>query len=257
MPTFLDPVVFAAAMFIGMLACLELGRRERQRRIARDKGDADEGIGAVEGAVFTLFGLLLAFTFSGAAARFDHRRELITQEANAIGTAWLRIDLLPAAKQPALRALFRDYVQARLDTWHDVSDQAATAAAGARSAALQGRIWTASLAAADGVQPPVANLVVPALNDMFDITTARQAATQAHPPAAILLMLFALGMAASLLTGYELGASRTRRVFHTLAFVVAITATVYVIMDMEYPRLGLIRIDSADQVLRDVLHGMQ
>jgi hypothetical protein len=257
MDTFLNPVVFAACMLAGMLACLEIGRRVRQRRLSRGAGDSDDGIGAVEGAVFTLFGLLLAFTFSGAASRFDHRRELITQEANAIGTAWLRIDLLPAADQPALRAQFRDYVKARLDVYKDVSDHAATAAAAERGARLQATIWHDAIDAAQRAQPPVSNLVAPALNDMFDITTTRQSATMTHPPAAILLMLFALGMAASLLTGFEIGASRTRRLFHTLAFVLAISATIYVIMDMEYPRLGFIRVDAADQMLADVLRGMR
>ncbi len=257
MDTFLNPIVFAGAMFAGMLACLEIGRRVRLRRLSRNAGDSDEGVGAVEGAVFTLFGLLLAFTFSGAASRFDHRRELITQEANAIGTAWLRIDLLPAADQPALRAEFRDYVKARLDAYRDVSDAASTASANDRGARLQAAIWHDGIGAAQRAQPPVSNLVAPALNDMFDITATRQSATLTHPPGAILLMLFALGMAASLLTGFEIGASRTRRLFHTLAFVFAISATIYVIMDMEYPRLGFIRVDAADRMLADVLRGMQ
>jgi len=72
-----------------------------------DPEGARAGAGAVEGSVFGLLGLLIAFTFSGAAFRFDARRQLAVEETNAIGTAYLRLDLLPADKQPALRDSFR------------------------------------------------------------------------------------------------------------------------------------------------------
>src|SRR5688572_28231819 len=88
---------------LGMLAMIELGRRLGYRRRERDPAGAEAGMSAVEGAVFALLGLLLAFQFSGAAQRFDARRELVTQETNAIGTSYLRLDLLPREHQPALR----------------------------------------------------------------------------------------------------------------------------------------------------------
>ena len=108
--------VVSAVLFLAMMGTIELGRwlGRRRRRLEPDAGEG--GVGTVEGAVFALLGLLLAFTFSGAASRFDARRDLITQETNAIGTAYLRIDLLPADHQPALRRAFADYVAARLET---------------------------------------------------------------------------------------------------------------------------------------------
>ena len=100
--------VLAVSLFVGVLAFLELGRRVGRRRIASGGAEAG-GFGAVESAIFGLMGLLIAFTFSGAASRFDGRRDLVTQEANAIGTAWLRIDLVPVDAQAKLRDLFRLY----------------------------------------------------------------------------------------------------------------------------------------------------
>ena len=94
-----------------MLILLEVGRRIGARRLAEDPMGAAAGVGTVEGAVFALFGLLIAFTFSGAAARFDTRRQLIIEETNAIGTAYLRLDLLPVDAQPGLREKFRRYVR--------------------------------------------------------------------------------------------------------------------------------------------------
>ena len=101
------------SLFVGMLVLSEMGRRAGQRRLARDTEGFAKGTGAAEAAVFGLLGLLIAFTFSGAAGRFEDRRHLITDEANAIGTAYLRIDLLPTDAQPAMRALFRRYAEVR------------------------------------------------------------------------------------------------------------------------------------------------
>ena len=105
------------SLFFGVLLCLEVGRRIGIWRSAHAaEGTAAEGR-VVEGVVFGLLGLLMAFTFSGAAARFDTRRQLIVGETNAIGTAYLRLDLLPTAAQPAFRARFRQYVEARLEVY--------------------------------------------------------------------------------------------------------------------------------------------
>src|SRR5437879_73732 len=101
--------LLATGLLVGILICLEIGRRIGVRNLTTDRGG-----GAVEAALFGLLGLLIAFTFSGAATRFDTRRQLIIDEANMIGTAYLRIDLLPADAQPALREKFRQYVDSRL-----------------------------------------------------------------------------------------------------------------------------------------------
>ena len=101
--------LFALGLFAGINLMVELGRRVGARQRARLMEGAASGIGAVEAAIFGLLGLLIAFTFQGASARFDARRELIVQEANMIGTAWLRVDLLPAGAQPVMRDLFRHH----------------------------------------------------------------------------------------------------------------------------------------------------
>jgi hypothetical protein len=88
-------LAIVGALFLGIIFLLEVGRHIRLARMERE-GDAGKGVGAVEGAVYGLLGLLIAFTFSGAATRYDSRRLLIVEEANAIGTAYLRLDLLPA-----------------------------------------------------------------------------------------------------------------------------------------------------------------
>jgi hypothetical protein len=248
----------ALLLLFGMVICLELGRRAARRYRVSHPEAGDAPTGAMDGAVFALFGLLLAFTFSGAAGRFDDRRALVVQEANAIGTAWLRVDLLPPAAQAEVRPLYREYVESRLAAYRAVPDMAAVQAAVDRANALQARIWKGSMAAAraDG-NPGVISMVASSLNDMIDITTTRQAATRMHPPLPVFLLLFGMGLAASLVAGFSLGRSEARSWLHVLVFAGAIAASVYVILDLEYPRLGLIRVDDFDRLLTEVLAGMK
>src|SRR4029453_12405351 len=178
---------YSLSLSLGMLLLFEVGRRIGLRRRAK----------ATEGAVFALFGLLVAFTFLSAAARFDTRRQLIVEEINAIGTAYLRLDLLPADVQPTLRERFRQYLAARLEAYRKLPDIAAAQEALARSVQLQGEIWTRAVAESrrQEAHPDAAKLLLPALNAMIDITTTRTLAAHMHPPTIIIAMLFGLTLA--------------------------------------------------------------
>jgi hypothetical protein len=250
--------LFTSGLFLGMLFFLEIGRRIGIRRIKEDSGTAGEGVGAVDGAVFALLGLLLAFTFSGASSRFDTRRQLIVEETNDIGTAYLRLDLLPPSAQPALRESFRRYLDARIEVYQKLPDIAAAKESLAKANGLQGQIWRQAVAAsrAEGAPPAAPILLLPALNAMIDITTTRTMATQIHPPTIVFVMLFGLALAASLLAGYGMIGSRVRSWFHMLGFAFVMATAVYVILDIEYPRLGLIRVDAFDQALVDLRESM-
>jgi hypothetical protein len=189
------------SLLLGMLLLLEVGRRLGLRRRAQAAEGAVTGSGAIEGAVFALLGLLVAFTFSGAAVRFDTRRQLIVEETNAIGTAYLRLDLLPVEVQPRLHERFRQYLTARLDVYRKLSDVAATQEALKRSVQLQGEIWTQAVAGSrlPEAHPDAAKILLPALNAMIDITTTRTLALHIHPPTVIFAMLFVLALASALL----------------------------------------------------------
>lgn len=251
-------VVFVVGMFLAMLACLEIGRRLGQHFRQRNDSGTSEGVATIDASLFALLGLLIAFTFSGAATRFEARRELIRDEANAIGTAYLRVDLLAPTAQPVVRQDFRDYIDARLAIYADVRDPQKLQAAQVHAAAMQARLWThvmAATAATPGVPPTT--LLVPAVNQMFDMATTRTVASQAHPPTIIFAMLGFLALACSMTAGFSMGnGHRGRQSLHILAFSTAVTLTLYVILDLEYPRMGLIRIDSADHILADLRTAM-
>lgn len=251
------PYVITAVLLVGMPIAMEIGRRIRLARARREPSAEEAGTGPLDAAVYALFGLLLAFVFSGAASRFDERRDLIALEANAIGTAYLRVDLLPAASQAPLRTLFREYVESRLQTYRSIRDPETAWAEYQRDLELQGQIWALATAGArEAGSPAVLSLVAPALNEMIDVTTLRLAATRKHPPMIVFAMLVVVALASSFLSGMAMAKSQARPWPHILAFTLIISATAYVILDMEFPRQGFIRVDTADALLEQLLDGM-
>jgi hypothetical protein len=229
------------------MVLLEAGRRLRRQRAEAVVSSA------IEGAIFGLFGLLLAFTFSGAVSRFDTHRQLLTQEASYIGTAYLRLDLLPAQAQPELRQLFRDYTTSRLHLYDAVDLEVSP-----ETTRLQREIWQRSTAAAmsQGASPDATKLLLPAINDMIDITSTRQNAFNMHPPEVVYWLLFVFSGGAALMAGYSMKAG-PRDWMYSVALALAVTLTVYTILDVEYPRRGLIRLQQLDQTLISLRDSMK
>jgi hypothetical protein len=230
---------FALFLFPAMILMLEAGRRLRRRRATTESN------GTIEGAVFGLFGLLLAFTFSGAGARYDAHRALLTEEINDIGTAYLRLDLLPAQTQPEMRQLFRDYITSRLHLYSTVGLEVSP-----ESTRLQAVIWKRSLetSSTTGANADAGKLLLPAINNMIDITSTRQNAFNMHPPVAVPLLLFLFSCVSAFMAGYGMKLGSGDWVY-SIALAAAVTLTVYATLDIEYPRRGIIRLTDSDQGL--------
>jgi hypothetical protein len=253
----LSLALWAGLLFVGMLVALEVGRRSGVARRAKHGGEAAAGSGAIDGAIFALLGLLVAFTFSAAASRFEHRRGLVVDEANAAGTAYLRLELLPEPGRTALRERFRQYVRTRLAFYERIpGDREGAQREAAKASAQQGEIWETAVRLAGELPTPAATmLLLPALNETFDLASARTAALYAHTPPLVFAMLFGLAIACALLAGVAM-AGKDRNVLHVVAFALIIAGTVYVILDLEYPRIGLLRLDKHDSLLAEVLASM-
>src|SRR4051795_11665567 len=153
-----------------MLVCIELGRSLGLRQLEYRPESSNGGVGVVEGSVFGLLGLMLAFTFSGAARRFDERRHLVVEEVNAIGTAWKRIDMLPPDAQPEIRDGFRRYVDATMAAYRKLPDLSAEEFAKADKAADE--VWAKAVAASRPEAGTASRmlLILPPMNEMFDIS---------------------------------------------------------------------------------------
>jgi hypothetical protein len=245
--------LFAVLLAVAIYGLIEVGRRIGAERFAVEGEEATKGFSAIEGAVFALLGLILAFSFSGALTRFDARRQLVITEANCISTAWLRIDLLPADSQPKMRELFRRYLDSRIEAYHRLPDFAAFKSELAHSTKLQGEIWALAIpSTARSSFPAATHLVATSLNEMFDITTTRTENFRIHSPSVIFGMLGALALACSLFAGYDMAMRKRRNLLHSVSFAVVFAVTVYVIIDIEYPRLGMVNVSDSDQALVDL-----
>jgi hypothetical protein len=251
-------ILFMLGLFISVLGFIEIGRRIGLSRIAEETERARAGLGAIEAAIYGLLALMIAFTFSGAASRLDARRALVVQEANAISTAYLRLDLLPAAAQPPLREQFRRYTETRLAVFRALPDIEAADAQAAKAVSLQKEIWVGAVAAAREAPQQASLLLLPALNEMIDITTTRAVASRTHTPPIIMGALILLALFCSLLAGYGLASGKPFSMnLHRVGFALIMTLTIYVIFDLDHPRFGVIRVDFADQALEDVLSAMK
>jgi hypothetical protein len=129
----------------------------------------------------------------------------------------------------------------------------------AKANRLQEEIWRQSVAAskAQGASAAAPMLLLPALNAMIDITTTRTMAAQIHPPMIIFALLFGLALTSSLLVGYGMASSKARNWLHMLGLAFVMAVSVYVILDIEYPRLGFIRVDDFDQALVELRESMK
>ena len=251
-------VVWSAGLFVGMVACLDAGYRIGCRSSARHPELAHEGVGAIEAAVFALLGLLLGFSFAGGTSRLDARRQLIVQEANAIGTAYLRFDLLPATDQPEMRQMLREYVDARLQVYEKLSDPKGADEEFVHMERLQRQIWSRATAASS--TDPTHNatrLLLPALNEMIDITTARTIAVHTHLPSLIFSLLVLVAFLSSLLAGYAMAKRKKRSWLHMLLYAAVVASTVYVVLDLDNPRFGWIHLSAADNALIQVRDSMR
>src|SRR6478736_1208626 len=255
----ISPLLFAVLLFCGMLILLETGRYIGIRRRPRESEGERGSLGTIEGAVFALFGLVMAFGFSGAASRFNEKRMLIAEEVNTIETAYLRLHLVPRQAQSELQELFRHYVDSRLETYRRLPNMQAAEEEMAKSKKIQEEIWSNAVAATllPNSHPDAGKLLLPALNNMIDMATTRTMALQLHPPRIVYWLLFGLGLLCFLLAGYRMAIGQQRSWIHILCFSVITIIVVYVILDVEYPRAGLIRLETSDQMLVQVRENMK
>jgi len=252
-----EDFLLVSGLFVAMLAVQEWGRRigDRHRRL---DPQYKAGHGTTEGAIFGMLGLFLAFTFSSVGERFEERRAMVAEEANAIGTAWERLDVLPPDRQPALRDLFRRYVKIRIDAHRADDDERVIDDTSAKSMVLQQEVWSGAVEAVKASRDPNAGVMLfPTLSAMFEIRTTRLEARRRHVPLAVFIVIAILTLAGSLFAGYRAAGRAIRSWFHTLGFATVLAMTLFVIIDLDYPRIGLIRIDASDRVLVELLRRME
>ncbi len=248
----LDLMVLLPMTIVLVAACAEVGNWIGLRLRATEPANAD--VSTIAGAFLGLLALLIAFSFSMAEARYDTRRTLTLEEANAIGsTANFALMLPQPAQQPILK-LLRDYVAVRLALGSPF-DQLKMDQDIARSLDLQARLWreAEAVTAANPQSLPVYRFVG-SLNEMNNIHERRITALRNHVPIAVTIMLVGMAMVAMGFTGYNAGVVGARRRLTALIMSVTVALLIMLIVDLDRPYRGVIQVPN--QALVDAAEGI-
>jgi hypothetical protein len=243
-------LAFLLAAICVFVVALEVGYRLGVRRQARTDEPDKTHANALHGAVLGLLALLLGFTFAMAVSRYETRKTLMVDQANAIGTAALRGKLLPQPYADRTVALFRDYVDSRMQYNAAGTDDSAIEAAEARASHIEEELWGMSrtLLSEDPRSQP-ASLYTQSLNEVFDIREKRRFALNDRVPTAVIVMLFVVSMSAMGLIAYSCGLSGGRRALANLTFAGLIALVLIIILDIDAPRVGFVAV-SPESLLR-------
>jgi hypothetical protein len=246
-------VIIQCAFFALMLVATEVGFRLGRKSEAGAAAGTSSPIATVEAALLGILGLLLGFTMSMAVSRFEVRRQLVLDEANAIGTSLLRAQLLPAPEGPEIANLLGQYINVRVQYGTSGDDLARLDALHTQAELLQTELWTRAAAYAQKDPNQVkAGLLLQSLNEAIDLEAARWAAFQNRVPQNVIYVNAASALLATMLVGYSFGVNARRNILSTCVLALAITLVLAVIIDLDRPRTGFI--GTSQQPMIDLLH---
>ncbi len=235
-------VVVLLATAVALLIAAGAGYRLGARARTRNRGSTAD-MGTIMGGLLGLLGLMLAFTFGMAGQRFDHRRELVVEEANAIGTAWLRTDLIPEPMRGRARETLRAYVHVRFEAASSGSVEAFLAGASALSEQLQGVLWGIAAEAASASPTPTTALFVTAVNEVIDMHGRRFAAAVRSPiPPIIFGTLYAVSFLVLLALGFMRGLTGDGSALATSLLSVVLAVVLALILDLDRPFEGYLKV---------------
>lgn len=240
----LHSTVIALALFALLAVCVEFGHRFGRSRASKNTDASRAHINGIQVAILGLLALLLAFTFSLALQRLDNRSEAVVEEANAIGTAFLRADLLPQSLRDEARIAITRYLDARVqEATLPLPEQEARAKVNAVALSAQGDIWGIAVRAsqlnANSLTP---HLFVEAVNQLIDSYGKRSAALSRHVPGLVLSLLFVTLLLSGAILGFTAGLATHRPSFATYVLVGLMVVSVFIVLDLDRPRRGIIQV---------------
>jgi hypothetical protein len=210
----------------------------------RNQSDDEKSTDVMLGTLLALLGLLIAFTYAFALDRHSSRKSAVLLEANSLGTAYLRADLLKDSERQRLQDALRHYARTRFRLPHEqVVSTEANEAAIARSETAQAEIWPAALRGAETLPAPLAALLISATNDVLDAHLVRVAALRDRVPGSVVLLTVAIAGGALFTAGQAAGYRGDTRFWRALVYAVSVALVVTLILDFDRPSRGLILVD--------------
>lgn len=251
-------VLFVLVLLLVILAAsLEIGRNLGKKHLVKQNQQKLEVVSVAEGAVFGLLALLIAFTFSGAYERFESRKMHLVEEANVFDAAYNYIDLIPQNMQPELRSDMRSYFDAYIHAFNDIPYTSKVKEDLRLAQIYEDKIWMAVVKSTDeSTNKALAQIYIPAFTDMFEKAHTGYYITQIHPPLIIFALLVGLSVLGGFLVGYNSAENKQRYPLHSICYVLLTALTIYVIINMEFPRIGFIDLGTFDSILLEVRGNM-
>lgn len=232
----IDPFYIALAFFIMLFAATEIGYRIATR-FAAERDDLSQ-LTVVEGAVLALLSLILAFTFNGAATRYDARRMQVVDEANAMGTAYLRTQTLPEPYRTQTQDILRRYVDLQL-AYFSARDYEHLNALTQESSKVQAELWSATAEVASANQSSVViGLYEAAVNQVIDMHTRRMEVFLNHIPETIWRIQTLIGVSGFFIIGYLSGVCRRKRYLVRVIAALMVALVIAIIVDLDRPLAG-------------------
>jgi hypothetical protein len=233
-----SPFFVLLISFVVLWLSARIGAEFRKQQHLED--DLRHDLDLIVGATLTLLGLIIGFTFSMAVSRYDQRKNCEEAEANAIGTEYVRADLLPDADAAKVRALLRDYLNQRV-LFYQNNDGERLQQINRATAQLQTDLWSTVIAPSGARATPLLALAVSGMNDVLNSQGYTQAAWWNRIPFAAWVLMITIAIFANAMFGY--GARRRKAgVIHMLALPLVLSIAFFLIADIDSPRRGVIRV---------------
>jgi hypothetical protein len=253
-PSLVQVMLILAGLLAAMLVAIEVGYRAGAALRKRQPKQSGLDLGTIQGAVLGLLGLLLAFTYSYVSGRAEMRKQAVVEEANAIGTAYLRTQLMAEPIRSELREALRVYAQTRIIDDEVAGNREKFQVAVTASAQAQDKLWPI-VAKLDGKKStPADALMIAAVNEVLDMHTRRVAATRDRLPAPVFLLIVFVAVVSVGITGYAGGLVGHHNGVLNTTLAVLITGVVLVILDLDLPRAGFLQV--SQESLRELVRGM-
>lgn len=220
------------------LLSVEAGRRLAGYRLKRSVEEKEQPVGGMVGGTLGLLAFMMAFTFGLASTRFEARRQILLQEANAIGTCYLRAEMLSDPMRTESRNLLREYVDVRLEAVKPGQLEQGMA----KSEQVLHRLWAVAVTTAEKEKNVITSLFITSLNQVIDLHSTRvMAGVRSRVPGIIWIVLYLLLVLVMLMLGYQSGLAKSRRSLAVLALVIGFSSVLYLIADLDRPGQGMLQ----------------
>lgn len=246
----LNSALIAGILFVSMGLAIELGYRLGLRGQSETSDSAKTQVNAIQASLLGILALLLGFTFSLSLQRYDSRSQAVVHEANAIGTTYLRAQLLEPGVRKDVVPLLRHYLDLRISSGHvNLADDAERVALVDSARRVQDTLWSHALRAAELDDREVTSgLFIESLNELIDSLEVRDAALNRHVPEVVLFLLYGTFLMTGTIVGYASGVTSHRASYITYIMVSLIVLLVFVIIDLDRPRRGLIEVSQKSMI---------